>query len=71
MDRVGIHAHSGFDGSCVEDRQTPAGSGPGRCPLMDYYTIVGLATMAFVAGLVGLRLAKDERLLRRKRVLID
>jgi hypothetical protein len=38
---------------------------------MDYYTIVGLATMAFVAGLVGLRLAKDERLLRRKRVLID
>jgi hypothetical protein len=33
---------------------------------MDYYTVAGLATMALVAGLVGLRVAKDERLLRRK-----
>ncbi len=32
---------------------------------MDYYTIAGLAAMALVAGLVGLRVAKDERLLRR------
>jgi hypothetical protein len=38
---------------------------------MDYYTIVALATMAAVAGLVGFRLAKDESLLRRKRVLMD
>ena len=38
---------------------------------MDYYTIAGLAAMALVAGLVGLRLARDERLLRRKRVLIE
>jgi hypothetical protein len=38
---------------------------------MDYYTIAGLAIMALVAGLVGFRLAKDERLLRRKRMLID
>jgi hypothetical protein len=38
---------------------------------MDYYTIAGLATMALVAGLVGFRLARDERMLRRKRVLID
>ncbi len=33
---------------------------------MDYYTIAGLAAMALVAELVGLRVAKDERLLRRK-----
>lgn len=43
----------------------------GEGPLMDYYTIAGLAAMALVAGLVGLRLARDERLLRRKRVLIE
>lgn len=33
---------------------------------MDYYTIAGMAAVAIVAGLVGLRVAKDERLLRRK-----
>jgi len=33
---------------------------------MDYYTITCLAAMAVVAGLVGLRLVKDERLLRHK-----
>jgi hypothetical protein len=38
---------------------------------MDYYTIAGLAAMTLVAGLLGTRLAKDERLLRRKRVLIE
>jgi hypothetical protein len=38
---------------------------------MDYYTIAGLAAMALVAGLVGLRVARDERLLRRKRVLME
>jgi hypothetical protein len=38
---------------------------------MDYYTIVGLAAMALVAGLVGLRLVRDERLLRCKRMLME
>lgn len=38
---------------------------------MDYYTIAGLAVMALVAGLVGLRVAKDEKLLRHKRVLME
>ena len=33
---------------------------------MDYYTIAGMAAVAIAAGLVGLRVAKDERLLRRK-----
>jgi hypothetical protein len=38
---------------------------------MDYYTAAGLAALAVVAGLVGLRVARDERLLRRKRVLME
>jgi len=33
---------------------------------MDYFTIAGLAAMALVAGLLGLRIARDEKLLRRK-----
>jgi hypothetical protein len=33
---------------------------------MDYYTVAGLAAVAFVAGLVSLRVARDERMLRRK-----
>lgn len=36
---------------------------------MDYYTVAGMAIMALVAGMVGFRVAKDERLLRRKRVI--
>jgi hypothetical protein len=38
---------------------------------MDYFTIGGLALMALVAGLVGLRLARDEKLLRHKRVMME
>ena len=37
---------------------------------MDYYTIGGLAAVALAAGLVGLRLARDEKLLRHKRMLM-
>ena len=33
---------------------------------MDYYTVAGLTAIAFVAGLVGLRVIRDERMLRRK-----
>jgi hypothetical protein len=33
---------------------------------MDYYTVAGVAAVAFAAGLVGLRVAIDERMLRRK-----
>lgn len=33
---------------------------------MDYYTIAGVASVAIAAGLVGLRVARDERMLRRK-----
>jgi hypothetical protein len=38
---------------------------------MDYYTIAGFAAVALAAALVGIRLAKDERSLRRKKVLIE
>jgi hypothetical protein len=71
MDRAGICAHFGCNGSCMEDWQASAVPTRGSRPLMDYYTIAGLAAMTLVAGLVGVRLAKDERLLRRKRVLIE
>ena len=37
---------------------------------MDYYTITGMAALGIAAGLVGLRLAKDEILLRRKRMWV-
>jgi hypothetical protein len=38
---------------------------------MDYYAVAGLAAVTLVAGLVGLRLARDEKMLRRKRVLME
>jgi hypothetical protein len=38
---------------------------------MDYYTITGVAAVGIAAALVGLRLAKDEMLLRRKRLLAE
>lgn len=50
----------------MEDGQATAGSSRGGRPLMDYYTVAGLAAVVLVAGLVGLRVAKDEVLLRRK-----
>ena len=37
---------------------------------MDYYTLAGLAAVGLAAGLVGIRLAKDEILLRRKRMWV-
>lgn len=38
---------------------------------MDYYTIVGVTAVGLAMGLAGLRLAKDEILLRRKRLLLE
>ena len=66
MDCAWVRADLGYARSRVEDGQTPAGSGQGGGSLMDYYTLAGLAAVAFVAGLVGLRVARDERMLRRK-----
>ncbi len=38
--------------------------------MMEWYAAGGLATMTVLIGLIGLRVAKDELLLRRKRLLI-
>lgn len=38
--------------------------------MMEWYAAGGLVTMTVLIGLIGLRVAKDELLLRRKRLLI-
>jgi hypothetical protein len=43
-----------------------AGFDGGSNPIMEWYALTGLATMMMLTGFVGLSLAKDERLLRRK-----
>lgn len=47
-----------------------AGLYGGSSPLMEWYALAGLSTMTVLMGLIGLRLAKDELLLRRKRLMI-
>jgi hypothetical protein len=51
----------------------PKGDGldGGSSLIMEWYIVAGLTTMTVFIGLIGLRLAKDELLLRRKRLLID
>ncbi|MGI0013086.1 MAG: hypothetical protein ACREBU_06555 [Nitrososphaera sp.] len=39
--------------------------------MTDLYTIAGLVGISLVAGLVGMRVVKDERVLRRKRMLAE
>lgn len=39
--------------------------------IVDIYTIVGSAALVAIAGLVGFRLLRDERLLHRKMVLSE
>jgi hypothetical protein len=39
--------------------------------IMEWYTIAGLGTMTVLIGLIGFRVAKDEWLLRRKRLVLD
>lgn len=70
MDLSRVRAYSSGNGSRVEDRQEVA-SRRGGCPMMEFYTIAGLAAVGLAMGLVGLRLAKDEMLLKRKRLLAE
>lgn len=37
---------------------------------LDLYSLMGVAAVAVAAGLMGLRLAKDEHVLHRKKSLI-
>lgn len=39
--------------------------------MIEYYTVAGLAVVSAAAALVGFRLAKDEMLLRRKKLLAE
>jgi hypothetical protein len=47
-----------------------AGFDGGSNPIMEWYAVGGLVTMMMLIGLLGIRLAKDERLLRRKILMI-
>jgi hypothetical protein len=55
----------------MEDKQEVAGFDGGSSLIMEWYAVAGLTTMTVFIGLIGLRLAKDELLLRRKRLMID
>jgi hypothetical protein len=56
----------------MEDQQDVAGfdGGGGLSLIMEWYAVAGPTTMTVFVGLIGLRLAKDELLLRRKRLMI-
>jgi hypothetical protein len=47
-----------------------AGFDGGSSPMMEWYAAAGLMTITVLIGLIGFRLAKDELLLRRKRLMI-
>jgi hypothetical protein len=55
----------------MEDQQEVAGFDGGSSPIMEWYVVAALTTMTVFIGLIGLHLAKDELLLRRKRLMID
>ena len=55
----------------MENRQAPADPDGGKGALMDAYIMLGSAALLVVGGLVGLRLIKDELLLRHKRMLAE
>ncbi|HET6808255.1 MAG TPA: hypothetical protein VFH28_04275 [Nitrososphaera sp.] len=50
----------------MEYQQEVAGLDGGSSLIMEWYAVAGLTTMTVFIGLIGLRLAKDELLLRRK-----
>ena len=54
----------------MEDQQEVVGSDGGSSLIMEWYAVAGITTMTVLMGLIGFRLAKDELLLRRKRLLI-
>ncbi|HJU35676.1 MAG TPA: hypothetical protein VJ695_11200 [Nitrososphaera sp.] len=45
--------------------------GGGSNSIMEWYAVAGLTTVAVLMGLIGLRVVKDELLLRRKRIMIE
>jgi hypothetical protein len=63
-------SYSDCNGLYMEDKQEVAGFYGGSSLIMEWYTVAALMTMTALMGLMGLRLAKDELLLRRKRPMI-
>jgi hypothetical protein len=70
LECAGICSYSDCNGLCMQDQQEVAGFDGGSSLIMEWYAVAGLTTMAVLMGLIGLRLAKDELLLRRKRIMI-
>jgi hypothetical protein len=54
----------------MDDHCDMASLDRGARPIMEWYAVAGLTTMTVLMGLIGFRLAKDELLLRRKRLMI-
>jgi len=51
--------------------QADADGGQDTPMILDLYSLAGAAAVALVAGLVGMRVIKDEHLLRRKRISME
>ena len=70
MDSPGIRAYPGGHGNRLANRKAQAHRGGGRHPPMmpDMYYAVGIAAIVAAAGIVGLRVIRDEASLRKKRV---
>lgn len=71
LECAGIYSYSDCNGLCMEYQQEVSGLDGGSSLIMEWYAVAGLTTMTVFIGLIGLRLAKDELLLRRKRLMID
>jgi hypothetical protein len=71
MDCVGICPHFGCDGSRLEGWKALARPNGGKDAMMDIFTIVGSTAIAFVIGLMGVYLAKDESTLRHKGMMAE
>ena len=55
----------------MEGQQKVPSLDGGSSLIMEWYAVAGLTTMTVFIGLISLRLAKDELLLRHKRLMID
>jgi hypothetical protein len=66
-----IYSYSDCNRLYMEDQQEVVGFDGGSSLIMEWYAVAGLTTMTVFIGLIALRLAKDELLLRRKRLMID
>jgi hypothetical protein len=71
LECAGICSYSDCNRLCMGSQPKGDGLDGGSSLIMEWYIVAGLTTMTVFIGLIGLRLAKDELLLRRKRLLID